>query len=81
MLERSYGIGGFFKSLARITIPLLKRGAKSVGKKALQVATKCWSKRAGRKSVLKSTKARSGDAVNDITSNRPRTQKKTRSTN
>ena len=34
MLERGYGIGGFFKSLARIAISLLKRGAKSVGKKA-----------------------------------------------
>ena len=38
-IQRGYGIGGIFKSLARISIPLFKRGAKAVGKRALQAAT------------------------------------------
>ena len=44
-IQRGYGIGGIFKSLARIAIPLFKRGAKAVGKRALQAATEvgqCW---------------------------------------
>ena len=38
-MQRGYGIGGMFKSLARIAIPLVKRGAKAVGKRALKAAT------------------------------------------
>ena len=37
--QRGNGIGGIFKSLARYAIPLLKHGAKVVGKRALQAAT------------------------------------------
>jgi hypothetical protein len=37
--QRGYGIGGIFKSLARYAIPLFKKGAKVVGKRALQTAT------------------------------------------
>ena len=36
---RGYGIGGMFKGLARIAIPLFKRGAKAVDKRALKAAT------------------------------------------
>jgi hypothetical protein len=38
-MQRGYGIGGIFKSLARYAIPLFKQGAKIVGKRALQAAT------------------------------------------
>ena len=38
-MQRGYGIGGMFKSLARIAIPLFKRGATAVGKRALKAAT------------------------------------------
>jgi hypothetical protein len=38
-MQRGYGIGGIFKSLARYAIPLFKQGAKVVGKRALQAAT------------------------------------------
>ena len=38
-MQRGYGIGGIFKSLARYAIPLFKQGAKVVGKRALQTAT------------------------------------------
>lgn len=33
--QRGYGLGSFFKSLARSAIPLLKKGAKTVGKALL----------------------------------------------
>ena len=33
--QRGYGLGSFFQSLARKAIPLLKTGAKTVGKAAL----------------------------------------------
>ena len=38
-MQRGYGIGGMFKSLARFAIPLFKQGAKAVGKRALKTAT------------------------------------------
>jgi hypothetical protein len=38
-MQRGYGIGGVFKSLARYAIPLFKQGDRVVGKRALQAAT------------------------------------------
>ena len=38
-MQRGYGIGGTFKSLARYAIPRFKQGAKVVGQRALQAAT------------------------------------------
>ena len=38
-IQRGYGIGGIFKILARYAIPLLKQGAKVVGKRELQTGT------------------------------------------
>ena len=35
-MQRGYGSRGMFKSLARIAIPLFKRGTKAVGKRALK---------------------------------------------
>jgi len=33
--QRGYGLGSFFKSLARSAMPLMQRGAKTIGKTAL----------------------------------------------
>ena len=33
--QRGYGLGSFFKSLARSAVPLIQKGAKAVGKTAL----------------------------------------------
>ena len=38
-IQRGHGTGGIFKSLARIAIPLFKRGANAIGKRALQADT------------------------------------------
>ncbi len=38
-MQRGYGIGGIFRSLARFAMPLFKKRAESVGKRALKAAT------------------------------------------
>ena len=65
-MQRGYGIGGMFKSLARIVIPLLKRGAKAVGKRALKAATEVGQNVLEGKSVLKSLKSRGSDAIKEF---------------
>ncbi|DAC80270.1 TPA_asm: cupiennin [Branchiostoma lancelet adintovirus] len=35
-IQRGYGLGGIFRGLFRSAVPLLKRGAKAVGKQALR---------------------------------------------
>ena len=37
-IQRGYGIGNFFKSIARFAIPLVKRGAQAIGRRALAAA-------------------------------------------
>jgi hypothetical protein len=55
-MQRGYGIGGIFKSLARYAIPLLfKQGAKVAGKRALQEATEVGQ------DVLQGTNVREGE--------------------
>lgn len=39
VLQRGHGIGGFFAKLFRSAMPLLKSGAKSVGKEVLRTGT------------------------------------------
>ena len=56
-IQRGYGIGGIFKSLARIAIPLFKRGAKAIGKRALQAATEVGKDALEGKNVIKSAKS------------------------
>ena len=65
-IQRGYGIGGIFKSLARIAIPLFKRGAKAVGKRALKAATEVGQDVLEGKDVIKSAKSRGKQAVSDM---------------
>ena len=37
--QRGYGIGNIFASLGRLVLPLVKRGAKSIGKEVLKSGT------------------------------------------
>ena len=39
VLQRGHGIGGFFAKLFRSAMPLLMRGAKTIGKEALRTGT------------------------------------------
>ena len=65
-IQRGYGIGGIFKSLARIAIPLFKRGAKAVGKRALQAATEVGQDVLEGKNVIESAKSRGKQAAGDV---------------
>lgn len=65
-VQRGYGIGGIFKSLARIAIPLFKRSAKAVGKRALKAATEVGQDVLEGKNVINSAKSRGKQAVNDM---------------
>ena len=65
-IQRGYGIGGMFKSLARIAIPLFKRGAKAIGKRALKAATEVGQDVLEGKNVLKPLKSRGIDAVKEL---------------
>ena len=85
-MQRGYGIGGMFKSLARIAISLFKRGAKAVGKRALKAVTEVGQDVLEGKNVMKLLKSRGSDAVKELaqqgaksTSNRSKTQEKMRS--
>ena len=65
-IQRGYGIGAIFKSLARIAIPLFKRGAKAVGKRALQAATEVGQDVLEGKNVIESAKSRGKQAAGDV---------------
>ena len=65
-IQKGYGIGGIFKSLARIAIPLFKRGAKAIGKRALQAATEVGQDVLEVKNVIESAKSREKKAAGDV---------------
>ena len=65
-IQRGYGIGSFFKSIARFAIPLVKRGAQAIGRRALQAATDVGRDVLAGKSVKQSVKDRGVAAVKDI---------------
>ena len=68
-MQRGYGIGGIFKSLARYSIPLFKQGAKVVGKRALQAAAEVGQDVLQGKNVKGSIKSRGKQAVSDVAEN------------
>ena len=37
-IQRGYGLGSFFKSIARVAVPLVKRGINAIGQKAIETA-------------------------------------------
>ena len=73
MLQRGYGIGGIFKSLAKYAIPLFKQGAKVAGKRALQAATKVGQDVLQGKNVRESVKTHRGKVIKDFVEQGART--------
>ncbi len=65
-MQRGYGIGSIFKSLARYAIPLFKQGAKVVGNRALQAATEVGQDVLQGKNVRESVKSRGKQAASDV---------------
>jgi hypothetical protein len=62
-MQRGYGIGSIFKSLARYAIPLFKQGAKVVGKRALQAATEVGQDVLRGKNVRESAKTHGREVI------------------
>jgi hypothetical protein len=71
-MQHGYGISGIFKSLARYAIPILKKTAKAVGRRALKVGAQVAQDVADGENVVVSTKTRGKQAVNDFMAGRGR---------
>ena len=65
-IQKGYGIGNFFKSIARFAIPLVKRRAQAIGNRALGVAIDVGHDILAGKNVKQAMKGRSIEAVEDI---------------
>ncbi len=64
-MQRGYGIEGTFRSLARFAIPLFKKSAESVGKRALKAATEVGQDVLDGKKIKESTKSRGREVFKD----------------
>ena len=65
-IQRGYGIGNFFKSIARVAIPLVKRGAQAIAHRALGAAVDVGHDMMAGKSFKQAAKARGREAFGDI---------------
>ena len=74
-MQRGYGIGSIFKSLARYAIPLFKQGAKVVGKRALQAATEVGQDVLQAKNVKEAFKSRGKQESRQESNDRKGSQK------
>ena len=63
--QMSYGLGGLFRSLARAVMPLVKRGAKALGKSALNTGTNVLKNVVAGKDLKQAIKARGKEALTD----------------
>ena len=65
-IQRGYGLGGFFKGLARSFAPVLKKGLVNVGKKALQTGVRVIEDASQGKSIKSSLKNRLKQGVKEV---------------
>ena len=65
-IQRGYGIGNFFKSIARFAIPLVKRGAQAIGRRALGAVVDVGHDIIEGKNVKQAIKSGGIKAVKDI---------------
>lgn len=67
-MQRGYGLGGFFKGLARSFAPVLKRGLVHVGKKAAKTGIQVLQDVSDGKSFKKAIKERGMQNINEMVS-------------
>ena len=65
-IQRGYGLGSFFKSIARVAIPSVKKGVNALGKKAVETAVNVGQDVLTGKSVKEAVRRRGRQAVNDL---------------
>ena len=61
-----YRLGSFFKSIARVVVPLVKRGINAIGQKAIETAVNVGHDVLEGKNVKVAAKNRGRQAVNDL---------------
>ena len=66
-IQRGYGLGNLFKSVARFVVPLFKQGAQAVGKKALETGLAVGGDIMAGKNAKQSIKKRGKQALTGIT--------------
>ena len=62
--QQGYGLGGLFKSLARAAMPMVKSGAKALGKIALNTGANLLGDAVSGKNLKEAAKARGKEAAN-----------------
>ena len=65
-IQRGYGLGNLFKSVARFVVPLFKQGARAVGKKALETGLAVGGDIIAGKNAKQSIKTRGKQALTGI---------------
>ena len=65
-IQRGYGLGSFFKSIARVGIPLVKKGVNAIGRKAIKTSVNVGQDVLEGKSVKQAVASRGRQAVNDL---------------
>ena len=65
-MQKGYGLGGFFKGLARSFAPVLKQGLIHVGKKALNTGVNVLGDVVNGRNVKEAVKSRAQESIQDI---------------
>ena len=65
-IQRGYGLGSFFKSIAHVAILLVKKGVNAIGRKAIKTAVNVGQDVLEGKSVKQAVASRGRQAVNDL---------------
>ena len=65
-IQRGYGLGSFFKSIACVAVPLVKRDINAIGQKAIETAVNVGHDVLAGKNVKEAAKNRGRQAVNDL---------------
>ena len=64
--QRGYGLGSFFKSIACVAVPLVKRGVNAIGQKAVETAVNVGHDVLAGKNMKEAVKNKGRQAVNDL---------------
>ena len=65
-IQRGYGLGSSLKSIARVAVPLVKRGINAIGQKAIETAVNVGHDVLEGKNVKEAAKNRGRQTVNDL---------------
>ena len=76
VMQRGYGLGGFFRGLVRAVAPHVKQGLKKVGKKALKTGLQVISDVSEGQNLKQSLKRRATQNVSEFIQQKPAKKRK-----